>query len=349
MLLLDLTKYECNVSKFDRHYAGVPQPMVIYHSEEELDSSETNVIKIHNREEFYNFIKDRGYKVGEYPEFISENLFIKTTDKYLPEYTDRYGITFYKVNDDGSFQSIDGCWIRVYYIGVHSYYHFVYSSSGIWMVTSVKWEFSGGPKTQFAVVTDNRKSKKDRSSTYLQRILKRRSAASDEIRAIHTLFNPLSPNFFDVEKALHSILGRKLTKEDINSLLQSTHFRSSLMKELGFIIPELTKQIREKIPPDKLGELLNAIVEKAVEKESSEQAMARVKDIIEIAYNDPVGKAKATAVPIIGNANYVESPVIPAGTKELIIRKEEIGEDYPDNYIMGDYSLPEGSENDVNV
>lgn len=339
MLLIDLSKKDWVTGSIDRKYFNVPQPMVIYHNEDELDTNETNVRKIRSKGEFFDFIVERGLKAGEYPNFISEKIFIKSTDQYLPEYTDDLGITYFKINENHEFTKSEGCWVQLFYIGLHSYFSYIFTSSGIWLATSTKWDISGGPKTQYMVVKNNRKNLTDKSQRLLGRILRNGKGVNDEIRVIHTMLNPLSPYFLDLEGATRFIFKNKLTAEDKKKLISSEKFRNILMKELGIIIPGLTSAIREKLPPDKIADVLSTIVTKSVEKEDSEKAMARVKDIIDMAYIDPVSRAKAVSVPLIRDAEFTDKL---SNNKPKEITKHSEGEDYPDGYVMEE--LPEGME-----
>ena len=90
MKLIDLSKRR---SKIASQYADVPQPMVVYHSEEELDSNEKDIIKINNISNYLKVIKDMGIKIKsrEYQSVMSKNIWIRTTDKYLPDYTNHEG------------------------------------------------------------------------------------------------------------------------------------------------------------------------------------------------------------------------------------------------------------------
>ena len=251
MKLIDLSKRR---SKIASQYADVPQPMVVYHSEEELDSNEKDIIKINNISNYLKVIKDMDIKIKsrEYQSVMSKNIWIRTTDKYLPDYTNHEGNIYLVLDDKGNPIPVDSCWIKLYRVYTQYSNHFIFTSSGIWSIGINKWALSAGIKTQFSAVTRRVKSKsteqgRENYRIYLNKLINKQTPDKRGIRLAHLVLNPLSPYFFNPEKATAAVFKNNVRKEDINKYLTSKAFRSAFMSELGLILPTLTKSIRDAI------------------------------------------------------------------------------------------------------
>lgn len=352
------------IEKFERgsdissHYVGIQQPMPIYHSEEELDTSETGIIKIRTVDEYITFIRENGLQRTTYVSISDKNVFIKTIDKYLPDYTDYDERVVLKLDTNGNPIPVTSCWVRVYKLNTELTKHFLYTSSGIWSIGMNSFLISAGPKRTYSSIT--KPTKKVNSAELYQnrfdKMLSKKKPMNREIRLVHLILNPAGPYFLDVEGAIRKIYHQSIPMStfDKKRFLTSKLFKDTFMSELGIIIPSLTKAVRDTISPETMADFLKKVVEKAVEKETSKEAMDRLKDVMQIAYQDPVNGKRGISVPLLSDASFVDKPKqVESGKEETT--EEELDElrsenGYSSSIIMNDLpaniedSLPNANE-----
>lgn len=345
MKLIDLS--QGGKKQINSKYMVAPQPMPIYHSEEELDTSERNPVKLRGFADYY-YYAEKNNIIGQSYITVKDNLFVKTTDKFLPDYTDTSEDIHLVLDDNKKPIPVESCWVRIYVIYGMEHKHLLYTSSGIWSVSIKSWRISAGPKTQYSAVTRKNKSRASKNGTkhyqeYINKLINKKIPDKRSVRLAHLIFNPLSPYFFSPDKAIKKVYPNDyIRKEDYSRFLNSTQFRRTFMSELGLILPTLTKSIRDAIKEEDLAAYIKKIIAKSVDKETSEEAMSRIKDVIHLAYEDPTGKIKAKEVPLIQDAKFTEDKQLEEYANDQL---EQVKKDlnYPDSYIMED--LPENLEN----
>lgn len=118
------------------------------------------------------------------------------------------------------------------------------------------------------------------------------------------------------------------------------------MSELSMLLPTLTKAVQKAIPPEQMASYLQQIVEKSIGNESSKESMERLKDVMKIAYEDPMAGKRAT-VNLISDASFTENKTLPEQTEktedEIEQSRQEL--DYPSSFIMSE--LPDGIEETI--
>lgn len=335
-------------------YIDIPQPMHIYHSEEELEQGESGegqppIIKIYSIDKYLHLLMELDIlKAKAYQSFLALNVWIKTKDEFLPSHTDPGGVTYYKTDLNGNKIPIHSGWVRLYRTYQNDYKHMLYTSSGIWSANLTKWDVGCGVKQQFSAVTRTNLPKEQKYQHRLNKILNRKVPTQKEISAVHALLNPLAETFFNTDKTLAKVYGSSIRKADRDKLITSELFRKAIMKEISILFPDLTLAIQEKIPADKMADFLEQIVVKSIKEESSEEAMSRMKEVIDMAYTKKSFESgMGNPVPLIAETtSQQESRAIAARSeveREVDIEEERERQNYPSSYVMDD-DLPDDIE-----
>lgn len=358
---MQLVNLKDNQRRICSAWIDVPQPMYVYHSEEELELNEKSeskppLMKISGIDDYQFLLKDLGYTEEKgYKEFMHLNVWIRTIDEYMPDYTDEAGKVFYKKDSDGNAIPLESGWVRLYKSYKFAYKHLLYTSSGIWNVSINEWKISAGIKTQFASVTRASYNRPAQYQKAFEKILNKNRAGSQEIRAVHALLNPLSDTFFNVDRTLRKVYKNRVRKADRQKLITSEMFRNAIMKEISLLFPELTQAIQKEIPADDMAKFLRDVVQKAIKDETSSDAMDRMKEVIDMAYTNKAFESGPNPIKqtLIGSSPQPEQPKRIDGrmvmgdemskTNEEDLEKERESQNYPDSYVMDD-ELPTGLE-----
>lgn len=344
-------------SKFERgsdisnQYLDIPQPMPIYHSEEELDTSEVDVVKLRCMGDYMEYILQNKLEKLQYTT-LSHNVFLKTVDKFLPEYTDYDEVVFLKLGEDDKPIPVESCWIKLYKVNTYYTKHLLYTSSGIWSIGLNSFKVSAGPKRSYSSITKpTKKTREDMQVLYKNRfneLIQKSKPKARETRLVHLILNPLGPFFLDVDGAIKKVYGTYVNPSnfDKKKFLTSKLFRNTFMSELSMLLPTLTKAVQKAIPPEQMASYLQQIVEKSIGNESSKESMERLKDVMKIAYEDPMAGKRAT-VNLISDASFTENKTLPEQTEktedEIEQSRQEL--DYPSSFIMSE--LPDGIEETI--
>lgn len=324
--------------KVCNQYIDVPQPMYVYHSEKELDENEQKdgqmpLIKIRSLEQYMYTMEKLGINESKYHSFLAHNIWIKTKDQFLPTYTNEAGETFYKLDENGNQIPIESGWVRLYKMLYATQKHMIYTSSGIWAVMLTKWDIGAGIKNQFSAVTRASGTREKRYTDAFNKILAKKNPGVSEMQAVSVLLNPMSPLFLDIDRVLNRIYRSKVKKVDRERLITSQAFRKAIMKEIAVLFPDLTKAIRDQIPPEKMAEFFQQIVSKSIKDESSSEAMDRMKDIVEMAYSTKTFEGYPTNVPLLSDPS---KPALQEHKEETNLEEEKQAQSYPDSYVMDD-------------
>lgn len=347
MQYIDLTK---GTVKVCNQYIDVPQPMYVYHSEKELDENASGggrppLLKIRSVEQYMFMLRDLGLleEGSGYVSVLGHNIWIKTFDEFLPETVDFQGNTTYKKDENGNQIPIESGWVRLYKIFVSVQRHMLYTSSGIWLATLTYWHVGCGIKPQFVAISRQGGTKEERYQSTLKKILGRKTVGVKEAQAVSAMLNPMSSLFLDIDKAIGKVFGAQIKKADRHKLITSQAFRSALMKEISVLFPDLTKAIRDEIPPEDMAKFFKEIVKKSIKDEGSSEAMERMKDVVEMAYSTKTFEGYPGSVPILGEHQPAPQLEQPKTDEEL--DEERNNQSYPDSYVMDD--LPEDFENAI--
>lgn len=261
-------------------YMQIPQPMTIYHSNEELyenvikDSNIEHGIPAHlasmpiahiirNFGEYSDFLVknkiDMNYNSNNrYIDLRPYNIWVRTIDEFIPDYAEEDGTIFY-MQDNGQFISTNGCYIQLYFLTPTPARHVLYTSSGIHSVGMNKWDLTAAVRKNFTHEKDERKGK-DKDQVYqdkLDKIIQKRKTTIQFIKATNAMFNPAATEYFlDADKALKMAFGNTVKQKDLDKLVQSKGFQMALQQTLKTIFPELAAAIKKKIPPDDMAQYL---------------------------------------------------------------------------------------------
>lgn len=344
MQYIDLTK---GTVKVCNQYIDVPQPMYVYHSEQELDENASGegrppLLKIRSVEQYMFMLRDLGLleEGSGYVSVLGHNIWLKAEDTFLPQYVDEQGNTVYQKDENGNQIPIESGWVRLYKIFVSVQRHMLYTSSGIWLATLTYWHIGCGIKTQFVAISRQGGTKEERYQSTLKKILGRKTIGVKEAQAVSAMLNPMSPLFLDIDKSIGKVFGAQIKKIDRHKIITSQAFRSALMKEISVLFPDLTKAIREEIPPEEMAKFFKDIVKKAIKDEGSAEAMERMKDVVEMAYSTKTFEGYPGSVPLLEPTKEVQQ--LTTGKEDKDLEDEKEAQNYPDSYVMDD--LPEDFE-----
>jgi len=359
MKVVNATERKCAAQ-----YMAIPQPMFVYHTVDEFNENVENPIVISSLGVYVDFLRERNIEVNYTPQeahrsFCDEQVWIKTVDKYIPDYADAYNNIFYLTDTNGDTIATDGCFVRLYFMIPTNTTHVLFTSAGINTVSMGKWAVTAAVRTQFIQESKRRfGSSKEDYDKALARMLYRKRANTAFTKIAIAVMSPTSPAFCDFDKAVLMICKGKIKSADRRKLVHSHAFKESMMQILKIIYPELGLAIREKHTGEAMaGYLVDAFAEAKASK-SVDKMLTVFDKIKEVAYESADIVSDNTGVPMLNKSNatppklisgeklkkveveddddYVDKILLDAGAddltdEELKLRKEELS--YPDSFI----------------
>lgn len=282
MKLVDLTE---RISDVSPKYIGVPQPMVVYHSTEELFEYVEHPSIISNIFEFQEYTN--GNKFTEWHNVFDHNIWLATGEKAIPEEVDIYGNVTYRLIDNKPIRT-DNCYIRLNSLQSFKYNYLLWTSSGIYNVSLASWDISAGIKTQFmktkiGKASENIKPYEER----LNAVLKRKSTAVRDMQVLMLLINPLSDTFLNVDACMLKVYP-EIRKKDRKKYLNTERFRNLFVNQLGKLMPELIKGVQEHNTPDDIGKYIALMRKHALEKGTTEDQIKALNVSLKIGYADQI-------------------------------------------------------------
>jgi len=276
MKLIDLKKMTKNVSNV---YKVVDELMPIYHSTEEFRVNETDKgtkpIVLSTIGDFSKFIADHkivGYNILYPLNKFGVNVFIATGEKYVPDVVAPDSNIIFKLVK-GKLVPTDNCYIKLYVITSRTNSFTLHTSSGIFSVSIARWKFTAGVKPSYSRVNNP-----DNNPNYIpaadydrrtEKLLKSPKVSLNDLRFFHSLFNPVSENFMDVDKAAIKAYGYRVRKDTRYKILKSERFKKIIINELGVLMPSIKKAVKNQISPDKIADMLLKVAKDTVSSDGT--------------------------------------------------------------------------------
>lgn len=346
MRLVNLQEWKRPVAQI---YNLVEQPMPVYHSTEELDSHEQNVVKILTFGQFFDYahannIPLKYSPMERYVNVIRHNIWIGTVDNFIPDVADSYGEISY-LQRDGQKIPTDRCWIRLYFITPTPARFVLYTSAGVNTIGLTKWQPTAAIRPTF--IQESIPSKKGGSSAYeekLEKLQHRRKPNVKFTQLAFAIFSSDSETFMDMEKSLKTVFGNSIRSSDREKLLSSPAFKEAVMLAIKTLYPSLRNTIQKSNPPEEMAEKLKVIWETAVSSKSVKDMLTVFEKISDIGYAENGVISAAPALPIPQNQTsefpdphklseaVAEDEDDPKTEEEIEKIKEEL--DYPPSFIM---------------
>lgn len=342
-------------------YFSIPQPMTVYHSTEELDTAlaGTPHEKIESFGQFFDVMSK--YKVelvynsnNKYVNVCPLNVWIKTVDRFVPDYADKYGKIYYKTTDKGEFIPTDGAWIQVFYITPTPSRFVLFTSAGINTIGLTKWQPTGAVRvTTFLQesVPDHR-TKSGAYAEKLERILRRKKPDVKIIKLAMALLSSDSESFLDIDKAAKTVYGNSIKKDDRLKLFESQAFREAFMAVIKTLFPTLAPAIREAHSPEELAKMLSTMWNVAESTKDIDKMLKVFDKIKETGYEEATSiESNIPQLPMLGqagNQQTAEMVSLPDPSKYTgladevsdMVNKalEETRDDldYPESFVMLD-------------
>lgn len=324
MRLVDVKdiKSVCNV------YTLIPQPMPVYYSYEELIANEENPDIIDSFDKLLAYFRKHDIDLNyfglptdaRYKSLLHLPLWIKTVDKFIPDYADLAGDIYYITNDDG-FISTDGCYTRCFYLTPTPSKFILYCSNGINSVAITKWHPTAAVRSQFLYEKDPRKAI-GTEATYqqsLNRMLNKTKPTVDIYKFLFAFLNKDAPSFLDLDKASAVTFNYKIRKADRYKILQSPMFARAMMQVLKILMPELTTEAKKQFPPDKLIGMLAEAAGIAKDTKNVKDILTVFEKVSEIGYEErtQINDTRLPEVPLISTAKP-NMGILPNNTSQKI-------------------------------
>jgi len=340
--------------------------MVVYHSTDELEANVKNPVRIETFGEFLDFALKNDislvYSTAErYIDVRRFNIWIKSVDKFVPDYADDYGNIYYKKDENGQAIPTDGCWLQLFFIVATPAKLVFFTSAGLNTAGITKWTVTGAVRPTF--IQESVPSKVHASERYQQKIKQlanRRKPNGQFLRIAIALASSDSESFLDVDKAFRTVYGSSIKAEDREKVLSSPGFREAFMSVIKTLFPTLAPAIRKEHSPEKLAALLTTMWQIAEGSKDIDKMLKVFTKIQEVGYEEPSTVNGTPLLPVPSNgqltdgkptAREIEFPdpvklsqneATDSGDtdveeEEIETLKEDL--DYPDSYI-----IPEGEE-----
>jgi hypothetical protein len=364
MRIVDVRQLFPEGKKLNAIYMQIEQPMVVYHSNEEFIANEMNVPDktinvIRSFGEYGDFLQknkiDTTYSPSrKYVDMRPFNIWVRTVDRFIPEYADLSGVIYYKSvkeGDEYKFVSTDAVYIKLYFITPTTTRHIFYTSSGIHSVGMTKWDMTGAVRATFLQEKDERHGK-DKNILYKERLYKvisKRQTTVDFIKVANLLFNPATDSFMDFDHAMKQVFGARVKPEDRELILKSKGFQMAIQQTLRTIFPGLAKAMKDSHSPEAMANYLAEAMSLAKEEKNVDKMLKVFDKIKETGYEETVTVSDFTPqLPMVGQlapqANRDELPSSMPDIRKMeetaISETEDaMGElkddlDYPDGYVF---------------
>lgn len=328
MKIIDLRK---RTDKVSPKYMDVPQPMYAYDSTDEFKENQSSYMLLTNMIEFTEFIKNFTdiLKQDDHQDFVllkEYNVWIATGEKFIPEVCNIFGHITYRTTDDHKLVPTDNTYIRLFGVQRFKNMFLTYTSTGVFPVSMVKWEFTAAVKDQFVKTkTGTKGAHKQGYDEKLETLLNRKKATVQDAITFNLLMNPLSSTFMNADAAVGEAYGMYIKKKDRHKLIETTRFRDFFISQLGKIMPDLVKDIRKNVSTDDIGKFIKQMMDKAIENGSvddQEKALgialktAYAEDLLQLATRDGQNiplTSSSDSIPMVltegeGKNNIPEAP-----------------------------------------
>ena len=343
-------------------YFSVPQPMTVYHSTEELDTAlaGTPYEKVESFGQFFDVM--RKYEIplvynpnNRYVNVCPFNMWIKTVDRFVPDYADKYGKIYYKTDDKGEFIPTDGAWIQVFFITPTPSRFVLFTSAGINTIGLTKWQPTGAVRvaTFLQEAVPDKRQQSDAYADRLQKLMNRRKPDVKVIKFAMAMLSSDSESFLDIDKAAKIVYGTSIKKDDRLKLLESQAFREAFMAVIKTLFPTLAPAIRETHDPAKLATMLTTMWDVAENTKDIDKMLKVFDKIKEVGYEESTSiENNIPQLPMLGQAGTqptAEMVSLPdpskytglsldEATAKALKALEEMKDDldYPDSFIMLD-------------
>lgn len=336
-------------------YLHVPQPMTIYHSNEEFISNVEEYEIIHSIGTYLDFITK--YQINltynsnnKYIDVIDKNVWIRTIDGFIPDTASFAGEITYKLDNDGNKIPTDGCYIQLYYITPTPTRNILFTSSGVHTVGMTKWQPTAAQRYNYSQESDPRTGL-DKSGIYnnrVEKLLRTRKESVQMTRAVGAMLNPASKYFADFSGAARAAYPW-LKIADNKKLLETESFKRTLMSVLKTFYPELAPAIRNAHSPEEMATKLQKAFEIAEKKEDVSAMLKVFGAILTTGYeestvvNDTTGqilpafqpKQLANGESEMPSDKFLNEPELTMSgmIPETEISDEEIKASYPKSFI----------------
>jgi len=342
-------------------YVNVPQPMYVYHNNEEFIQNELNpcikekkiINVIKSFADYQTFIIKYNLNLtydanNRYIDIRPYNVWIKTIDKFIPDYANIYGDIFYVKGENDEPIPTNGCYIQLFYLSATPTRHIMFTSSGIHTIGMTKWEPTAAIRENFRQEYQTRNSDKATYERKLNKILNKKIITVPYMKMVMSMFNPVSHCFLNPSKAAKVAFGPLVRESDREKLLETQAFRKALMQTLKTLFPDLPAKFREKIPPEQMAEYMIKAMGIAEDQEDVDKMLKVFEKMKEVGYEEnmqvqnnvpllPAPESMSNGSPIM------ESKQIPASAeltkeeaeKQLDILRDDTGS--IDSYVMQEF------------
>lgn len=296
MRLIDAT----TITSKHHLYLLEPQPMYRYDNYEEFTQNVQDYRLVTNFPELLIACRDLNITLeysdmskilveGSRSTLISDkNLWVKTIDKFIPDYANIGGDIFYQKDEQGNAIPTDGCYIKIIaLIGLPNRL-VLYTSTGVNSVGITKWAITGAVRTQFIQERNNKPTGTGEAyQKYISSLKNKTRPDTNMYKFLFALLHPQSSALMNPQKAKALSYGNKIRSADTDKIFESPSFRQAMAQVIKMIFPELTKKARDKFPVESLLEMLQTAKGKAEGEKGTVSDILTVFDKIKgIAYEE---------------------------------------------------------------
>jgi len=357
-----------NISEKDSSamcYSQIPQPMYVYHSQEEfLANVRATRQLVTGPADYYDFITRNNLDLtynsnNKYVNVVDLDIWIKTIDKFVPSHADFSGLVHHVGEEENNLIPTDGVYIQLFFITPTPTRHVLFTSSGVHSVGMTKWQPTGAIRYNYSQESDPRRGM-DKSEIYkerLEKILRKRAQSVQSVKIVMALFNPISKYFCDFDGIMKRVVPW-IKADDRQKYLQTESFRSTIMAVFKILYPELAPAVREKHSPEVMAAKLEDMFEIAKKSGNIKDMVLVYEKIVALGYeenaliNDTTGKViKSGYVQLPENAESAKQPLSVSDTDKFLDNKdgamtamipgielseEEVKASYPSSFIEAD-------------
>ena len=317
-------------------YFNIKEKLPIYYSKDTLYKREMgkNIFIFNTVLDIFRFVGDYKtgkisvndgsyFKVAKPTDMIfadNASFFLNTSavDHYIPldlKYRDtEVHYTDIKTNDS--------IYIKIYRISSSmSNILILYTSSGIWSLNPFSSMISGAVKFQYkytilaGTVSDD--LKEQRYEKRLKKILTAKRASIYDMRLFNNVFNPISPAYLDIDKAIRNVYGALVRPRDRKKIIEAERIKKLLVGELMKLMPDLAKGLRKYNSPDELGNYLKEMRESAIEKGTTNEQAQVFALILQAAYGDQIANPNQSMPLVMEEGSGFNNTIAPANDEYL--------------------------------
>ena len=264
------------LGKVSPKYAGISQPMMVYHSIKEFKEHviPTSPILIRDIGNFQEYLK-RYDLLGKntYANVSSSNVWIATGEKFIPDFWTPKGVIMWKMKNNQLIPT-DNCFIQLFYLYSGSSNYMIYTSSGVYNISINKWFLSAAVKDQF-LREHGFNSYNLGGQLYQENIKKffdKKMTSVRDVRAFHCLFNPFSDTFMQPDKTIKRVFGGM-------KFYETNRFRRIFIKEMRTLMPDLRNAFQTHIKDKDMVDMALKLFNNAADKGTTEDGI-KIYDMI---------------------------------------------------------------------